>query len=324
MIKEHIFQIDKHATTFLKGIAILLVILGHMGYIYNGGAWGVNLFLMLSGYGIFKSYLSGNKKGYFSKKIIKIFIPYFLVTLFVIIYNYIKYKISLKTIIFSLLGIDFGYICDRTMWYISFIFVEYIIFYLSTIICSKIKKEKLKHVLIIFLNFIFNYLIYKLDNSYMIWGRGAGIFLYIFSFSIGLLISKLSFIKLEKNNKNIMFSLGSFALILLIFILYNNVYSLLSYYIYAISLPLLLIALIDLNIIKYKNKTINYIGEMSFDIYLWEGFFLVIKNSLFESLGNNLLIDTTTIILCIYLSKIYRKLIINPIINKISSIKKLK
>ena len=38
-----------------KAIAIILVVFGHLGFIPNGGAIGVSIFLVLSGYGIAKS-----------------------------------------------------------------------------------------------------------------------------------------------------------------------------------------------------------------------------------------------------------------------------
>lgn len=49
------FYISRNNTNILKGIAIFFVLFGHMGYIDNGGAWGVHIFLIISGYGVFNS-----------------------------------------------------------------------------------------------------------------------------------------------------------------------------------------------------------------------------------------------------------------------------
>ena len=50
------FNITRQETLFIKGIAILFVILSHMGLFDCGGTIGVHLFLIVSGYGIYCSY----------------------------------------------------------------------------------------------------------------------------------------------------------------------------------------------------------------------------------------------------------------------------
>lgn len=315
MNKQSIISLDKTKTIFLKGLAILLVIIGHMGYIYRGGAWGASLFLMLSGYGIFQSYINDNNNKYFQKKIVKVYLPYLIVTVFILLYNYIKNKITLKTIIFSVLGLDFGYICDKTMWFISFIFAEYIIFYITTVLLKKVKNDNLKHILVIILNIICNIMLLIVDKKYMIWSRGAGIFLYILSFSIGILLSKLSFISINKKINNVFSTVFLFISLLIVLVLYNNINSNFQYFAYSNLMPLTLILFVDKNIIKYGNKYINYIGIISFDLYLWEGFLLNQKNNLFSTLHNYLIIDLSTFVFCIFVCQIYKKLFVTPIIN---------
>ena len=63
------FIFDKEYTLYIKGIAILLVILGHMGVIDCGGAIGVHMFLIISGYGIAISLENNGVKKYLSKRI---------------------------------------------------------------------------------------------------------------------------------------------------------------------------------------------------------------------------------------------------------------
>ena len=64
-----LFSLSKEQTLLLKGIAILMVILGHMSYITWGGAGGVTIFLILSGYGIHESFKKNGLKNYWKKKI---------------------------------------------------------------------------------------------------------------------------------------------------------------------------------------------------------------------------------------------------------------
>ena len=316
-MKRPIVNIEKSTTEFLKGIAIFLVILGHMGYIYRGGTWGVSLFLILSGYGIFKSFLKNGTKDFLKKRLLKVFLPYLLVTLFVLSYSFLRYRIGRKTIIFSLLGIDFGFLCDPTMWYISFIFVQYLIFYLSTFLFRKLKSENLKHFSIIALCLILSILVNLLNEKFEIWHPGSGIFLYVYSFGFGLLLAKLSEFKINATLKNLLLSLTIFLSALLILFFYNRVEFGYKYFLYANAFPVLLIALNELKPFEFKSKLINFLGEISYDLYLWEGFFVVMRNELFAPLKYQILINLFTLIFCIFFSKIYNKVFIKPITSLI-------
>ena len=69
-----LFQIEKEASLALKGIAILLVLLRHLGYVPWSDAGGVNLFLILSGYGLTCSIGENGLKDYGIKKFHKIWL----------------------------------------------------------------------------------------------------------------------------------------------------------------------------------------------------------------------------------------------------------
>jgi len=153
----------------------------------------------------------------------------------------------------------------------------------------------------------------------MIWGRGAGVFLYRYSFCIGLLISKLGNIKILKTHKDIILSSIAFVAFLSMMILYNSIYSNFSYFIYAMSMPILLIILVELKIMKTDNKLINYFGKISFELYLWEWFLLSIRNDLFSAFNVKLLVNLCTFILCIGISQMYSKLFVNPFLDFIFS-----
>lgn len=313
--KIQLFNISKEATIFFKGLAIILVILGHMGYIYLAGAWGVCLFLILSGYGIDLSYIKNNNKDYFKKKINKIYLPYLLVTIILIIYYIFTsgFHFSKKIILFSFLGVDFGLLYDKTMWYISFIFIEYIIFYFSCIVSKIIFKNK-NNILIVILNIIFSFLLYFLLKKYSIFNSGGGAFCYVFSFPIGVLMSWLSKIYVSKQSRNNIYKAFCCLCLVSLFYLYNNVVSDLQFIIFANVLPIMIVLLYELKIIKINNKYINWFGINSFDIYLWEGFILNNRIFWFGALNNKYLIDTITFIIIITTSYYYRKKIINPVL----------
>lgn len=54
----------KEDTLALKAIAIIFVLLGHLNYLDSSGAWGVHIFLILSGYGLETSYQWNGLKDY--------------------------------------------------------------------------------------------------------------------------------------------------------------------------------------------------------------------------------------------------------------------
>ena len=137
--KGIIYMIKRQETIYLKSIAIILVIGEHVlgsfcgfenGHILNlMGTGAVCLFLVLSGYGTYVSYSGGIElKDYWNKKIDKIFLPYWIVTL-LYVFCFMR---SLPVIIImkNLLCIDYDRNIDGTMWYMSFLLLFYAAFYI--------------------------------------------------------------------------------------------------------------------------------------------------------------------------------------------------
>ncbi|MBB5264807.1 peptidoglycan/LPS O-acetylase OafA/YrhL [Catenibacillus scindens] len=83
--------ISRNESSILKGIAICMVIFAHILVIYFSaneylgnilGTGGVCIFLILSGYGVCKSFLEKEiTSTHWNNKIDKVFIPYWIVTL---------------------------------------------------------------------------------------------------------------------------------------------------------------------------------------------------------------------------------------------------
>ena len=305
---NNFLNLNKNETTALKGIAILFVLFGHLGYIYAAGAWGVNLFLILSGYGIAKSNKTQIKENFFKDKIKKIYFPYVLMT-FVVLLFYIIFNfnfIDIKTIIFSILGLDFGFLYDKTMWYISFIFVQYVLFYLSLKI-SKLTQNKQDFVLIT-TNLIFAFLLHIISRKYSIWNPGAGAYLYSYAFTIGIILSKLSEINIDLKAKRLSV-MCIFALIIPTVVLYGNVHSILQYMIYAMAMPLACFLIMSLK--KSDNNALfTFLGKYSFSIYLWEGFLLILYNNMVPESQHLIITDLVYIIITLLISYLYQKYII--------------
>ena len=115
--------LTKPFTTNLKGIAILLVVISHIGdggfhhrvFVPLGGI-GVAIFLILSGYGLMESYKLKGFENYFKNRFMRLYIPYFI-------------WISVYIIIMNSLHLHIG-ISDIRYWFIEYVSLWYIAFYI--------------------------------------------------------------------------------------------------------------------------------------------------------------------------------------------------
>lgn len=122
MSKEH-FQ-------YLKGLAILAVMVGHIGN-FSGKTWftplggiGVALFLFCSGFGLTKSYQKNGLKHFWRNKLTSVYCPFVAVELF----SAVLYK---RTVINVLLELLFIKMQNPYFWYLQYLLVCYVLFYLG-------------------------------------------------------------------------------------------------------------------------------------------------------------------------------------------------
>ena len=135
-------------TEQLRGIAILLIILGHLktnvlarnDYLsFYFGDCGVSLFLFLSGYGLMRSHQAKNAtlSHFIKRRVNRVFIPYWITTLLFLLLDYylLSETYPLKLIILTVLGLNFNLklqLLDYGRWFITFILFFYLLFYLAT------------------------------------------------------------------------------------------------------------------------------------------------------------------------------------------------
>lgn len=125
----------------LMGIATLLVLLnhskifewnGHFGILkklFSEGGMGVDIFLLLSGIGMYYSFVKSKDRGEFYKRrflrIIPIYLPLAIIFLAIIEYlgrfNVINYVLRVMTVSFWING-------DGIYWYVSYILVFYLLY----------------------------------------------------------------------------------------------------------------------------------------------------------------------------------------------------
>lgn len=126
-------KIDKNDSLFLKGIAILGVLLCHFGlnlgirYFGPFGSIGVAIFLFLSGYGINESYRRNSTlEEFWEKRFLNIYPSYFIVQ----ILSFLIFKMSV--ISYSELGLDLLFLKSfhPYVWYIYEVFICYFVYYI--------------------------------------------------------------------------------------------------------------------------------------------------------------------------------------------------
>ena len=123
---------DRNHTETIKGIAIMLVILGHSAGEFGTrilnpfGSVGVALFLIVSGYGVYKSYEVKGLKYFWVKKFLHVVMPYIIIQS-IFMYGGGDRAFSAKLIISDFLLIKpqhpYG-------WYLRYLFICYIIFWI--------------------------------------------------------------------------------------------------------------------------------------------------------------------------------------------------
>ncbi|TGE39556.1 acyltransferase [Desulfosporosinus fructosivorans] len=274
-------MINKQSTEQLKGIAIILVVLGHLfvtkfidssNHTFNYfGAEGVGIFLILSGYGLTTSFLkNGMDKSFLVRRIRAVMLPYALVTTLWLMLDYFKGKMySLKTIVLSLVGFDLQLTMDATMWYITFILMWYLIYYL-------IFSLKLPNILSVGLLFgaayLFRYHSQMNFTEQVYWQWG----LHSFMFPLGALFAL--FRQPGFSEKIVNVGLGLFGLLGFWVYNINVINNDLGLGPYMVSNFSFSVAILSLMIIIERcglySRLLRFIGSISFEIYLFEAVFM--------------------------------------------------
>lgn len=285
-------------TDQLRGIAIFFVVLGHLWVhvskikpqiILSGES--VSLFLVLSGYGLAIS--TKNKfisfKEFCIKRIKRVMIPYWLVTIFILIIDYFILDRMLKFdhLAMTLLGINTKIEVinlDYVRWFVTFVLLWYLLFYLFYIKYRSSYSSVLL-LIIAFLILPLNYYFLKI-----IWWH------QFFSFPLGCLlaINRDKFIDLYKNNNKLLIILSIIGIcyvlfykILMSYVSINSTVTKLFPYIFLVyysewnSLIISFSSLILLGKFVergFHSNILIFIGKYSYEIFLLHGAFLIKYN----------------------------------------------
>jgi peptidoglycan/LPS O-acetylase OafA/YrhL len=299
--------LDLKTTSQLRGIAILTVIIGHIGIIKNAGAWGVTIFLLLSGFGLTQSYLKSGLTNFFRNKIIKVLVPYSIVTIIWFILDAVIYKTSYGVIrtVLTIFGLGVKSPVDGTMWYITFILIWYVIFYVVFRFNFSLKT---KSVLMFIVSIVcYTAITALLPNTTIIRN-------YSFAMSIGVLISvfyrNIVNKDIKKLKKILLFStiLGFTVFYLMEYLVSQSEQDRVS----ITGLTGFAIGIISLfslfNLYGFKSRILIFIGNISYELYLFEAVFLWKYNFTFIVFDNKYFALTAYFVFIVILSLIFRNM----------------
>ena len=285
-MKKLSFNIFSKYREVIMGIAIISVVLFHyvddcgiIGINYSGivkfygkyiGSSGVDIFLLLSGLGLYYSFSkNSNIKDFYIKRIKRVLVPYFILAIPVYIWYDLIY--ASDGIIGFLKNLFFVTIFSKDnnifFWYIFFIILCYLLFPLIYKFIHKGKdwQKIFKTGVLVLLVMTAMYFTCKYNRSFY---YGVDIMFQRFvPFILGVLLGDFSY-----NNKKIgwyilVFVIGLFTCILLN---YNLLFSRIILFAFNISIIFFIILIIEL-LFKGKEtitKPLAFFGKYSLEIYL--------------------------------------------------------
>lgn len=285
--RESIF-FSREQTLSLKGIAILLVILGHMGYLDISGAWGVHIFLIVSGYGIYMSVMKNGLKDYWKKRIVAVYVPYLCWQIIgmVIMLFVLKIQLTSQQILLSLAGLDFGLIADRTMWYISYIFYWYFAFWVT----MRVKEKWNLSVVTVIAAIAFTGGAAVIGYTNLVWGHGSIAWAYFLSFPLGIVCAFMTQKKIE--SKSLIIFETVMAVVMAVFFIfdYGNVHTAFNEMLFSMSAAglVLLLVLNFSELFGGGQRLLCCIGKYSFGMYLNEGILLKIQGEFLTKMNRHI------------------------------------
>lgn len=176
--------LSKEYTQAIKGVAIFLVVICHIGNNYTRlftplGGIGVSLFLILSAYGLEMSYKKNKLKNFWYKRLKTVFVPYIVLELIMqLTFNSINFATFIMDITLLKPLFPLG-------WYLNYLMLMYISFWI-------IKKAFNKDTSLIFvlLSVVFGAVFFFTNNGIR--------FEQSLAFPIGLLLANVKEGRLEK------------------------------------------------------------------------------------------------------------------------------
>lgn len=275
--------LGKNNMTYLKGMACIMVVVTHTCTQLGGegililpsniGTIAVGIFFFWSGYGLMYSYLNKENylKGFVTKRILLVYVPFVFANAIFLLCNFIEQEVySFIETVKYLLGIKL--ICGHA-WYIQTIIILYILFYLSAKVSNGNKK---KFILLLAICIIVykGYEDYIANPSDMYRGN-------VIPFLVGYMVACIDSRKVEcwirKNYKTITFAITFLFSATFFYISIfrwhipcidprNKIICVITTTVCQSSFVILTLV-ISLKV-RFQSKLVNYIGKISYEVYL--------------------------------------------------------
>lgn len=301
--------LSKETCNMIRGVAAFIIVLHHLsGYISFGkpldfifkniGALMATVFFFYSGYGLM--YNLKNKEGYIQsfarKRLPSVIIPYVLATIFYVLYQ--LFTGTFQGFAYYLSEMKKGYTLVPYSWYVIVIIILYCIFYISFRWLT-IEKG-------LFLCFLLNIGYMLIVNAI---GFGEWWYNTCFAFFFGIVFSmyynKADFF-LQK--KPVLKFLGFSFLFLILLVSgkqFSQVYVLMI--IKSLRAVVFCICVLYISMLLPKRvKLFELLGNLSFEIYLYQGFAISVCWEFFR--GNTILFICTVLIITLVAAYIMHKI----------------
>lgn len=273
--------LEKDSTIFIRGIAIIFIMFHHIVQHTNAidsivihfnliGYICVAVFFLLSGYGNAFSYRKNKNHAekWILKRILRIYITFWIIWIIDLIAVMLVNKdtFNITTLIKQAITMTFPYWIN---WYLKIQVIAYILFYIAYKLFKKNKDIALLVLTVISVGIMY---IFKLAPFW--WNT-------VICFGIGSILAErkdLILNKLKNTNKYILLvvSLLISGVLFLLGTKYSNI-TVISSIAFCIFITLLVFTF------KFKSRFINFVGNISLEIYLWH---LVLLKLLFKNNKN--------------------------------------
>ena len=317
--KTDVDYLSNKSTKSLKGLLALLIIFHHISQkVTTGenfsnfeymGRYIVALFFFLSGYGLYFQYSNNANymKNFLRKRLVRIFIPFYV---FIVIY--VIYRATLGEVI----NVDFflSFWKDHNNiiyngWFINSIIVLYVIFYISFV--RNNSKTSFYTLIVLTLVYIF----WKAYQDHGDWE-----YVSIMAFLLGVFWMENRSLIEKCIEKNYFSFLVSFSILMYVFhhyeVIMKNIGITNKYVYYGIvgnlcTMFFVVYFLLLTNKLNFSNKYLDFLGYISFEVYMIHGLVMHYFGKFFVSSNVNDILYTI-VVFCISIISAYyiKKLII--------------
>jgi peptidoglycan/LPS O-acetylase OafA/YrhL len=270
--KDDKWFMSKDFTQSMKAIMCIIVVMVHFPQVYQNkvqdmiGSFGyicVTLFFLFSAYGLMYGLHNKNDylKTFIRNRFASLLIPYLIVNIISTIINQ-EWNNGIKQTMFSLLGLNINFV--------TLILFFYLVFYG---ICKIIKDNRVRYYILTICPLAYSLIAYLLTGSAGVEGIWS---VEAIGFCLGILLFiHLEFIKKLITNKRVITIIisGILSTILgIVYLKYKTVFFIGGYLLkILLGVAIITFTFSVLNKLKIKNKALDYLGKISYEIFLTHG-----------------------------------------------------